>query len=101
LADVIHDTRVHYLNIPKLFIAGDVWDPEIDEVIEGAKVSLLQDDTTLATTVTDGFGDFWFTGLEQDDYAVLVQAKGYQEQRREYINLNKSLNIGDFTLQRA
>ena len=38
LADPAHGPRVYYLNMPHLFIGGEVWDPAIDEVVEGARV---------------------------------------------------------------
>ena len=55
--------RVYYLNIPKKFIAGTVYDPVKKEVVIGASCVLTGDGKTLRQT-TDGFGDFWFEGLE-------------------------------------
>ena len=90
----------YYRNLPGLFIAGDVWDPEPDEVIEGAKATLLDSDgKELAETLTDDFGDFWFEHLEPGDYTVNVAAQGYLQMTRE-VHLDKSLNIGDFAMER-
>lgn len=91
----------YYKNLPGLFISGDVWNPEVDEIIKGATVTLL--DTVgaeLAQTETDGFGDFWFRQLEADEYTVKVAADGFASVERS-VKLDKSLNIGDFPLARA
>ena len=90
---------IYYKNLPKLFISGDVWDPQPDEIIENAEVTLI--DVTgaqVATTRTDGFGDFWFRKLDAGTYRVRVEAAGYEAQEREVV-LDKSLNIGDFPLK--
>ena len=53
--------RMHYLNLPKRFLAGIVIDPEEDEVLIGAKVTAQNVDTgEVLVTQTDDFGDFWF-----------------------------------------
>lgn len=91
--------RVYYLNMPKLFIAGDVWDPAVNEIIEGAKVVLTAADGTELITETDDFGDFWFRKLEAGRYDFSVEANGYKKDRRG-INLETSLNIGDIPLRK-
>lgn len=90
----------YYKNLPGLFIAGDVWDPVPNEVVEGAKVELkaAENERTIAETVTDGFGDFWFRKLEPGEYHVVVRADGYEPMERD-VYLDKSLNIGDFPLE--
>lgn len=94
-----HGGHVYYLNLPKLFISGDVWDPALDEVIEGAEVTLFDTaDMVFAVTETDGFGDFWFKGLEPGEYRVEVTAEGYEPMSRQ-VNLRKSFNIGDFQMK--
>ncbi len=57
---------VHYLNLPKRWVAGEVYDPEADEVVIGAKVTLANAEGTeaVAVTETDDFGDFWFRQIE-------------------------------------
>jgi len=95
-----HGSRVFYLNLPKLFISGDVWDPEINEIIEGASAVLKSNNgTVLQTALTDGFGDFWFRKLDAGVYTVSISADGFILQER-VIELDKSLNIGDFALLR-
>lgn len=91
--------KVFYLNLPHLFIAGDVWDPEQDEVIEGAKVTLTMPDGSQRVELTDDFGDFWFRKLDEGSYSVTVEAEGYRPVARS-VELSKSENLGDFPLER-
>ena len=93
--------RVFYLNRPYLFLAGDVWDPACDEIVEGARVTLAMLDGTVRKTVTDDFGDFYFRKLDEGVYDVAVEADGYRPVERRGIELKKSLNLGDFALVRA
>ena len=92
--------RVYYLNLPHLFLAGDVWDPEANEIIEGAKVTLAMPDGSVRETQTDDFGDFWFRRIEGGRYGLRIEAEGFKPQEREVV-LDKSLNLGDFPLGRA
>lgn len=98
LADPAHGPRVYYLNMPHLFIGGEVWDPAIDEVVEGARVVLSGDAERV--TASDEFGDFWFRRLDAGDYRVRIEAEGYETVERA-VKLDKSLNIGDFPLVRV
>lgn len=94
-----HGGRVFYINLPKLFIGGQVWDPVPNEVIEGAKVTLFgADGEKLVETASDWNGDFYFRKLEEGTYRVLMEAEGFQPVERE-IRLDKSLNIGDFPME--
>lgn len=92
--------RMYYLNNPKLFIGGDVWDPEADEIVEGARVALYAGEECLAETTTDDFGDFWFRQLEPGSYRLAIEAAGYAPVKRE-VALADSLNVGDFPLTRT
>lgn len=92
--------RVYYLNMPKLFIAGDVWDPAVNEIIEGAKIVLTATDGTELTTESDDLGDFWFRKLKAGRYDLSVEAKGYKKAEKLGINLESSLNIGDIPLSK-
>lgn len=93
-----HGSRVYYLNMPHLFVGGEVWDPAIDEVIEGARVA-LSGDADMATE-SDEFGDFWFKRIDEGTYTVTVEAEGYETETREVV-LEKSLNIGDVPMRRT
>lgn len=90
------------INLPKLFIAGDVWDPAANEIIEGARITLLDESGAVAaTTATDDLGDFWFRQLDPGTYSLRVEADGFASARRDDIGLQTSLNVGDFPLARA
>lgn len=100
-ADPSHGARVYYINMPKLFISGDVWDPEPNEIIQGAQVKLLDaSGVVLRSTLTDGFGDFWFRQLDPGCYTITLCARDYTPATKQ-IKLEKSLNVGDFPLTKA
>jgi Fe-S-cluster-containing dehydrogenase component len=92
--------RVYYVNLPKLFAAGNVWDPEPNENIEGAKVTLVnRDGEDVLTTETDDFGDFIFRHLDEGSYELVIEASGFIRQTKA-IELDKSRYLGDFALSR-
>ncbi|MCE5252861.1 MAG: carboxypeptidase-like regulatory domain-containing protein, partial [Actinomycetia bacterium] len=91
--------RVYYLNIPKKFIGGTVYDPAAKEIIEGATCTLTAADGATLTTTTDGFGDFWFRGLaDGGDYKLVISAAGFAPKTFEAINTEKDVNLGDIAL---
>ena len=92
--------RVYYLNLPKLFIAGEVWDPAEDEIIEGAKLTLTSSTGLSWEGTTDAFGDFWFRRLNPDTYSLKIEAEGYQPVIKAGIKLEESLNIGDIPMHK-
>lgn len=93
--------RMYFLNLPKLFVAGNVWDKEQDEIIEGAKVTLLDaDGAEVASQETDYFGDFEFKRLDAGVYSIRIDAEGFGSATREDIDVSKSLWLGDFPLVR-
>ena len=93
--------HVYYVNMPHLFIGGEVWDQAANEIIEGATVTLTLPDGSTKTTQTDDFGDFWFRKLDAGTYSVSIGARGYQSVSRKDIALVESLNLGDFPLERC
>ena len=100
LTDAAHGGLVYYLNMPKLFIGGEVWDPAIDECLIGATIQLTCPDGNVLTTQTDGFGDFWFKKLDAGKYALDIVVPGYKPVHQD-IDLVTSLNVGDFPLEQA
>lgn len=99
LAEPCHGARVYYLNLPGLFIGGEVWDPQGDEVIVGATVELSGKAGLIASVSSDNFGDFWFRRLGAGVYTLDIKAEGYEPVQKT-VNLTKSLNVGDFPLRR-
>lgn len=92
--------RVYYLNLPHLFIGGEVWDPRENEIIEGAKITLTMPDGTQRVTESDDFGDFWFRRLDEGSYGLKIEAEGFETVVREGIDLAESLNLGDFPMSK-
>ena len=89
--------RVYYLNIPKKFVAGTIYDPKEKEVIIGATCTLSTNGQKLTAT-TDGFGDFWFEGLEVGTYSLKIEAKGFAAKTMDSISTEKDVNLGDIPL---
>ncbi|UWG98392.1 carboxypeptidase regulatory-like domain-containing protein [Dehalobacter sp. DCM] len=92
--------RVYYLNLPKLFLAGEVWDPSTNDIIEGASISLVTPEGKTYQTSTDDFGDFWFRKLNRGVYSLKIEAQGFETVEKSGIELSESLNIGDFPLKK-
>ena len=90
--------RVYYLNMPKKFVAGTVYDPIIKRIIEGATCKLTGDKGNSVTTTTDGFGDFWFENLEVGTYSLEIQADKYPPRVINKISTEKDVNLGDIAL---
>jgi len=87
--------RVHYLNLPKRFIAGTIYDPAAKEVIIGATCTLSGDGSGTATT--DEFGDFWFEELAVGTFSLKIEADGKSETIPD-ISTEKDVNLGDIAV---
>jgi tetrathionate reductase subunit B len=90
--------RVSYLNLPKRFVAGTVYDPVKEEVVAAAKCTL----TDMANgrkyiVTTDGFGDFWFEGVEVSKFSLEI-ASGNMTRIRDGIDTEKDANLGDIPI---
>lgn len=92
--------RVYYLNLPKPFIAGGVYDPNLDECLEGAKVTATDLNTGKTyNTETDEFGDFWLQNLEwEHTYSIKIEKEGYMQWQLGEIKTGKDINLGDIAL---
>ena len=103
-AEVLHPEykakpRVYYIGLPnKYFIAGAVYDPEADECLEGATVTLINSKGKKANLKTDNFGDFWFERQEPGTYSLEIMMDGYLTQKLEAIDASKDVNVGDIAL---
>ncbi len=70
--------RVYYRNLPKRFVAGAVYDADVNDVIEGADVTLFDAaGDIVAHTQTDYMGDWKFDQIEPGSYRVGIEADGY------------------------
>lgn len=93
--------RVHYIELPKKFIAGAIYDPEADECIEGALITVTDTDTNAAFTAkSDNYGDFWFLKLNEGTYSLTVEKEGYLPETINSICNEKDINLGDIGLRR-
>jgi tetrathionate reductase subunit B len=93
--------RVYYLNIPKKFIAGTVYDPIDKEVVIGATCTLTGKAGKKLTKTTDGFGDFWFERLADDTYHLTIAAKGFAVKSFDKLKTEKDINLGDIPLDKT
>lgn len=102
-AEILHPefhtkSRVYYLNLPKKFVAGTVYDPVSEEVIIGAVCSLVDNKTgDRFTAQTDNFGDFWFHQLEESTFSLQIKKEG-KTRVIEPINTKEDVNLGDIAL---
>jgi len=102
-AEILHPEfetkpRVYYLNLPKRFVAGTVYDPGEKEVIIGATCILMDSDSDEKfTATTDGFGDFWFEKLKVGTFSLTIGNDG-KTKTIDSINTEKDVNLGDIPL---
>lgn len=92
-------SRVYYLNLPRKWIAGTLYDPQKEEVVIGAACTLTdkEDGKTFAVE-TDNFGDFWFRGLEDNRSFSLTLEKDGKQRVIAPITTEVDRNLGDIPL---
>jgi Fe-S-cluster-containing dehydrogenase component len=91
--------RVYYLNVPKKFIAGTVYDPVEEEVFIGATATLKNVATGETCVVeTDAYGDFWFEGLQDGVYDLELKADGKVKTFTGLDTTASDINLGDVPL---
>ena len=71
------DPHVYYTKLPKKFIAGTVYDPEAEEIVEGATVTATCAEGN-ATATTDHWGDFWLEDLPDAQWRITIEKDGKQ-----------------------
>jgi tetrathionate reductase subunit B len=90
--------RLYYLNMPKKFITGTVYDPEAGEIIEGVTCTLTDDNNgEKLTIVTDAFGDFWFESLPESRFTLDLRKNG-KSVSVPSVNTDQDVNLGDIAL---
>jgi Fe-S-cluster-containing dehydrogenase component len=90
--------RLYYLNLPKRFIAGTVYDPDEKEVVIGATVTLT--DTASKknyTAKTDSYGDFEFEKLPVSKFNLTIE-KGKDSKSIKNISTENDVSLGDVPL---
>ena len=91
------DTRVHYIGLPKRFIAGTVYDPSSKEVVIGATCTVTGEGGPYSKT-TDEFGDFWFDGLPEGAFTLEISADGYTTKTMPVDTKEADVNLMDIAL---
>ena len=90
---------MYFLNIPKKFIAGTVYDPIEKEVVVGATCTATPAGGGDVVAVdTDAFGDFWLKGLAIGEYTVSIDADGFATKTFDAVSTEKDVNLGDVPL---
>jgi Fe-S-cluster-containing dehydrogenase component len=92
--------RVYYLNLPRKFVAGTVYDPVEKEVVIGATCTLKEaGGKTVQSVQTDNFGDFWFHDLSDgQSYSLSIQ-KGAASKTIDGISTQEDVNLGDIAMR--
>ena len=90
------DPHVYYTKLPKKFIAGTVYDPETEEIVEGAKVTATSSEGTV-TAETNNWGDFWLNDLPDAEWEVEIE-KGGKRATREVSTVAEDQGLGDIAL---
>lgn len=91
--------RVRYRNIPGQFIAGTVYDPNIEDVIMGARCRAISGGK-LIETQTDEYGDFWFNDISVGMWEIFIEAKGYNLKALGEVRTDECVNLGDIPLEK-
>ena len=88
--------------MPKPFIAGAVFEPEVDECTENAKVTAVKvGKGKVYEAATDSNGDFWLHDVSPGEYTLLVEKGGYMPQKMGPVDASKDVNIGDIAVRKA
>lgn len=92
--------QVYYRNVPGQFIGGTVYDPEEEEIIEGAKCRLQSGGKTWLA-YTDDFGDFWFKDLPEGRFSLVITAPGYKNVNFDDIStIDNCVSLGDIAMEK-
>ena len=100
-AEVLHPEygtkpHVYYKGLPKKFIAGTVFTPADEEIVEGAQVVVTNGEQTYTDT-TNSWGDFWIDGLPDDDWTVTITGAG-KEKVLNVSTVDEDRGLGDIPL---
>ncbi len=91
--------RVYYLNVPKKFIAGTLYEPVEEEVVIGATCTLTEKSGgKVYTESTDNYGDFWFEGLSDSKFKLEIKTSGKVKVFDELDTAAADINLGDIPL---
>ena len=92
------EPRVYYLNLPKKFIAGTVYDPKAEEVVIGATCTLTTSKGKTLAIETDAYGDFWFEGIDDGVYDLEIKSGKKVKKFAGLDTTAADINLGDIPL---
>jgi hypothetical protein len=90
--------RNRYLQLPRKFVAGTVRCADVDECVADARVTLTSGKVQ-RETVTNGFGDFEFEGLNAGEYEVVISKPGYKAHTMN-VSCKTDVFVGKIVLQK-
>ena len=90
--------RVYYLNVPKKFIAGTIYEPVEEEVYIGAECILTGPDGKKYSVATNNYGDFWFEGLPDGKFKLEINAGGKITVFDDLDTTGADINLGDIAI---
>jgi Fe-S-cluster-containing dehydrogenase component len=90
---------VYYRNVPGQFIAGTIFDPKADEIIEYAHIMAVSGGKIIHV-LTDDFGDFWLNDLAVGSYDVTISKDGFEPKYFYGIRTDECVNLGDIALEK-
>ena len=89
--------KVFYIGLPKRFVAGTLIYGNKQECSTGIEVNLSHGDETM-NTMTDGFGDFEFEGLQPETtYSIRIEHKGYAP-KEFHVQTKTDVYLGEIVL---
>ena len=106
-AEVLHPEygtrpRIYYLDIPGQFVAGTVYDPSEQDIVEGAVCTLTGPGSGKRITIkTDGWGDFWFKDLDVGLFDLRIEAEGFEPSVFQSLDTRDDVNLGDIPLRKS
>lgn len=93
---------VAYVNLPKPFIAGEVYSPAEERCLELVSLTCVNEATGARYEAqTDYFGEFRIEGLEDGFYALELDKPGYLRKRVSRLEVRGALNAGSIPLYRV
>jgi tetrathionate reductase subunit B len=92
--------RVHYIGLPKPFVAGAVYDPRMDEVVSDATLC-LEDEVvgTVYTAASDAFGEFVIRNVPHGTYTLTITAERFATRTLQGIEVDAEVDVGDIALE--
>jgi len=89
--------RVYYLNVPKQFVAGTVYDPVAEEVYIGAECVLTGGGKSYSVK-SNNFGDFWFKDVPNAKYKLEINVGGKKKVFDDIDATVECINLGDIAM---